>query len=154
MLMHTKQHLRNIWSSIHKKVKQHWGWTEKKRYLKKSLFPAVNYMFKVNNRNTKTRCEIFSYLIYSVKNYNVQDPVNVFAFSHNLFSPKSSIMDIWEGSRHAPDKHIYKAENYLLPVWITDDVWCSVGFCVVSLFCEIDWHEAISSTFKWKSRLL
>ena len=24
-----KQHLNNIWNSIHKKVKQHWGWVEK-----------------------------------------------------------------------------------------------------------------------------
>ena len=28
-----KQHLSNIWSSIHEKVKEHWGWVEKKRYL-------------------------------------------------------------------------------------------------------------------------
>ena len=24
-----KQHLSNIWSSVHEKVKQHWGWFEK-----------------------------------------------------------------------------------------------------------------------------
>ena len=30
----TKQHLlSNIWSSIHEKVKQNWGWVEKKRSL-------------------------------------------------------------------------------------------------------------------------
>ena len=28
--------------------------------VKKTLFPARNYMFKVNNRNTRTRCEICS----------------------------------------------------------------------------------------------
>ena len=28
-----KHHLSNIWSSILEKVKQHWGWVEKKRYL-------------------------------------------------------------------------------------------------------------------------
>ena len=27
------QHLSNTWGSIHEKVKQHWGWVEKKRYL-------------------------------------------------------------------------------------------------------------------------
>ena len=27
-----------------------------------SIFPAGNYMFKVNNRNTRTRCEICSKL--------------------------------------------------------------------------------------------
>ena len=26
-----KQHLSNIWSSIHEKVKQYWGWVEKRR---------------------------------------------------------------------------------------------------------------------------
>ena len=31
MLTCTKQHLSNIWSSIHEKVKQPWGWVEKKR---------------------------------------------------------------------------------------------------------------------------
>ena len=30
MLLCTKQHLGNIWSSIHEKVKQHWGWVQKK----------------------------------------------------------------------------------------------------------------------------
>ena len=25
-----KQHLSNIWGSIHEKIKQHWGWGEKK----------------------------------------------------------------------------------------------------------------------------
>ena len=29
MLICIKQHISNIWSSIHKKVKQHWGWVEK-----------------------------------------------------------------------------------------------------------------------------
>ena len=28
-----KQHVSNIWSSIQEKVKQRWGWVEKKRYL-------------------------------------------------------------------------------------------------------------------------
>ena len=29
------QHLSNIWNSVHVKVKQHWGWVEKKRYFYK-----------------------------------------------------------------------------------------------------------------------
>ena len=33
MLTCTKQHLSNIWSSIYEKVKQHWGWVEKKSCL-------------------------------------------------------------------------------------------------------------------------
>ena len=31
MVIGIKPHLRNIWSSIQEKVKQHWGWVEKKR---------------------------------------------------------------------------------------------------------------------------
>ena len=34
MVICVKQHLSNIWSSFHKKVKQHWDWVEKKRYEK------------------------------------------------------------------------------------------------------------------------
>ena len=30
MLKFIEQHLSDIWSSIHEKVKQHWGWVEKK----------------------------------------------------------------------------------------------------------------------------
>ena len=28
-----KQHISNIWASIYQKVKQRWGWAEKKRWL-------------------------------------------------------------------------------------------------------------------------
>ena len=38
MLVCIKQHLNNIWSSIHEKVKQHWGWVEKKRFFLKSAY--------------------------------------------------------------------------------------------------------------------
>ena len=67
--------LSNTWGTFEaqfiKKLSNTEAELKKKRYLKKSLFPAVNYMFKVNNRNTKTRCEIFSYLVYSVKMFIV-----------------------------------------------------------------------------------
>ena len=33
MVICIKQHLSNIWNSIRKKVKQHWGWIEKRRCL-------------------------------------------------------------------------------------------------------------------------
>ena len=36
MLLFIKQHLGNIWSSIHEKVKQHWIWVEKMCCLQKS----------------------------------------------------------------------------------------------------------------------
>ena len=35
MITYFKQHLCIIWSSIREKVKQHWGWVEKKYYLQK-----------------------------------------------------------------------------------------------------------------------
>ena len=41
-----KQHLSTIWSSIHQKVKQHWGWVQKKRYLSKKAsneFSAIGW---------------------------------------------------------------------------------------------------------------
>ena len=38
MAIFTKQPFSNIWSSIHEKFKQHWGWVEKKYYLKKSVY--------------------------------------------------------------------------------------------------------------------
>ena len=38
MLICIKQHLSNIGSSVHEKVKQDWGWTEKELCLKKSVY--------------------------------------------------------------------------------------------------------------------
>ena len=35
MVIYIKQHLSNIWSSIHEKVKQHWGWVKKRVAFKK-----------------------------------------------------------------------------------------------------------------------
>ena len=35
ILICVEEHLRNIWSSIHEKVKQHWGWVGKMRCLEK-----------------------------------------------------------------------------------------------------------------------
>ena len=35
MVSCVKLHLSNIWNSIHEKVKQLWGWVEKKRWLPK-----------------------------------------------------------------------------------------------------------------------
>ena len=42
MLLTIKQHLSNIWSSIHEKVKQHWGWVEKKALLVKKACITTN----------------------------------------------------------------------------------------------------------------
>ena len=38
MLICIKQHLSNIYGSIHVKVKQHWGWVEKKCSLLKKVY--------------------------------------------------------------------------------------------------------------------
>ena len=37
MLICIKQHLNNIWSSIHERVQQRWGWVEKKCCLYKKV---------------------------------------------------------------------------------------------------------------------
>ena len=47
-----KQHLSNIWSWIHEKVKQHWGWVKKKALLtKKTCKTAWRFAFLYNLRN-------------------------------------------------------------------------------------------------------
>ena len=38
IVMWNKQHLSNIWSWIHEKVKQHWDWVEKSVAYKKSVY--------------------------------------------------------------------------------------------------------------------
>ena len=47
MMMPTfiKQHLSNIWSSIHEKVKHHWGWVQKCVVYKKSVYNMGNSFF-------------------------------------------------------------------------------------------------------------
>ena len=38
MVICIKQHISNIWGSVHEKVKQHWGWIEKTVAYKKSVY--------------------------------------------------------------------------------------------------------------------
>ena len=50
MLICIKRHPRNIWSSIHEKVKQRWGWLEKKALvIKKSVYFVDTYNESVFN---------------------------------------------------------------------------------------------------------
>ena len=41
MLIYIKQHLRNIWGSIHEKIKQHWGWVEKEHCFYKKEYVEI-----------------------------------------------------------------------------------------------------------------
>ena len=42
MVILIKQHLSNIWNSIHEKGKQHWGWVKKKHcFYKKACIVAL-----------------------------------------------------------------------------------------------------------------
>ena len=43
-----------------------------------SIFPAGNYVFKVNNRNTRTRCEICSKLTIKTPKQRLWRPSDVF----------------------------------------------------------------------------
>ena len=43
MLICTKQHQNNIWSSIHEKVNQHWVWVEKKNEAYKKSFQVISF---------------------------------------------------------------------------------------------------------------
>ena len=41
MVLYVKQHLSNIWGSIHEIVKRHWAWVEKSVVYKKTFFYYV-----------------------------------------------------------------------------------------------------------------
>ena len=57
MFICIKQHLSNIWSSIHEKVMQHLGWVEKKRCLyKKSVQHRISFPFYVVHHENKHSC--------------------------------------------------------------------------------------------------
>ena len=60
MLKSIKQHLSNIWSSIHEKVKQHWHWVEKKSVAyKKSVYYSFKKKYTVNNLGLLIRSKRF-----------------------------------------------------------------------------------------------
>ena len=50
MVICIKQHLSNIWSSIHEKVKQHWGWVENKHCLLKKA--CITWVPSLDGLNT------------------------------------------------------------------------------------------------------
>ena len=43
MVVSMKQHLSNIWSSIHEEVKQHWNWVNKMVAYKKACIMNQNF---------------------------------------------------------------------------------------------------------------
>ena len=50
MPIYIKQHLSNIWSSIHEKLKQNWGWAKKKALLiKKACISDYKIMIEEND---------------------------------------------------------------------------------------------------------
>ena len=56
MLLCIKQHLSNIWSSIHEKVKQHWGWVEKKvLFIKKRVLSYTERVTIFYNLNCESK---------------------------------------------------------------------------------------------------
>ena len=61
MVIYTKQHLTNIWISVHEKVKQRWGWVEKSVTYKKARNSLRFVQLEANfDYNTKIyRTEIY-----------------------------------------------------------------------------------------------
>ena len=53
MVICIKQHLSDIWSSIHDKIKQHWGWVEEKRCSWKSVYSWI-FNFAKNTPHHRT----------------------------------------------------------------------------------------------------
>ena len=45
MVVCIKQHLSNIWTSVHDKVKQHWDWVEKKNVTYKKSMYFLTFLF-------------------------------------------------------------------------------------------------------------
>ena len=54
-------------------------------YCERTVYPAGNYMFKVNNRNTKTRCEICSKLTIKTPERRQWRRSGVFVVTLNIF---------------------------------------------------------------------
>ena len=50
------------------------------------IFPTANYMFKVNNRNTRTRCELCSKLTINTPEWRQQRRSDVFIVNFEHFS--------------------------------------------------------------------
>ena len=49
MLVSIMQHLNNVWSSSHEKVKQYWVWEEKKSVTYKKSMYIIHQRCKINN---------------------------------------------------------------------------------------------------------
>ena len=63
MVIYIEQYLSNIWSSIHEKIKQHWGWAGKKAFLyKKAFIPKI---FNVVTLGSKTTALWIFFKVYT-----------------------------------------------------------------------------------------
>ena len=70
MFICIKQHLSNIWSSVHEKFKQHWGWVEKALLIKKRV-----------EHNPDKYAFCFLFFLY----LNIKIPFNVYRISSLYF---------------------------------------------------------------------
>ena len=73
MVIRIKQHLSNIRDSIHEKVKQNWGWVEKKFLLKKCVFWDIVQIWKKFKKATF----FIKFLSKVILNWNNENTENV-----------------------------------------------------------------------------
>ena len=109
MVICIKQHLSNIWSSIHEKVKQHWDWVEKKLCLiKKRVYhvPPILDPFQLSSCIWDN--EIIEICIFDI--INVAQP----SFNLVIKVPESHGNDPFSKFRESHSK--LKADKFHLPV--------------------------------------
>ena len=98
MLICIKQHLSNIWSSIHEKVKQHWVWIEKTLHIKRKR--ANYYTFRKIPTLLDLWIDIFwgsvkykfgtKFQFSCTRTYLLKDPMFFFQ-NKNFFSVKTRL---------------------------------------------------------------
>ena len=76
MVICINQHLSNIWSSIHEKVKQRWGWVEKTRCLQKKRV--------LDDYNEPAGTPYLFFLLEQLQ-FNVNYKFNIICFLFNVF---------------------------------------------------------------------
>ena len=89
MLIYIKQHLSDIWSWIHKKVKQHWGWIEKKRCLYKKKKCVTFFHFHLSHWHYDSTMKYDSRRTWA---NSIEDVIS--EFNHPIVSKRISLFVI------------------------------------------------------------
>ena len=108
-------------------------------WIPKNMVPVGIYLLKVNNRNTRTRCEIFSKLVFPLLNLNMQMPAGMFCYGLRWLT---NFRNTFHFSENSFSFFFYfllssKGNFFFLAYYFIFNAFCFYDITITKLLCII-----------------